>query len=76
MPTYSSWVGQCESLLYAVLQPMQGCDPGLPYHVESDHIAERYFASFVALNEVLVDQDGATSRGQAQNERLLWRWPE
>jgi hypothetical protein len=76
MPTYSSCVGQRHSLLNVVSHPTQGCRSGLSYHVESDHIAERYFASFVALNKVLVDQDGAASRGQAEDEGLLWRWIE
>ena len=41
------------------------------YHIEGNHIAERDLASFVAVNEVLVDQDGTASCRQAQDEGLL-----
>jgi hypothetical protein len=42
------------------------------YHVKGDHIAERYFASFVALNKILVDQNRAASRRQAKDKGSLW----
>jgi hypothetical protein len=44
-----------------------------PYHVESDHIAERDLSGFVALNEPFVYQNWTASSGQAQNEWLLRR---
>jgi hypothetical protein len=43
----------------------------LPYHVEGNHITERDLAGFVALDKMLIDQDGAASCGQAQHERPL-----
>jgi|TARA_R110002003_G_scaffold44_8_gene3286 hypothetical protein len=44
-----------------------------PYHVESDHIAEGDLASFVALNKMLINPDGAASSGKAQDKRVLCR---
>jgi hypothetical protein len=41
------------------------------YHIKGNHIAERDFTGFMALDKMLVDQDGAASSRQAQNERSL-----
>lgn len=41
------------------------------YHVERDYIAKRDLARLVALHKILVDDDRAASRRQAQNKGLL-----
>jgi hypothetical protein len=41
------------------------------HHVEGNHIAKRDLAGFVALDELLINQDRAAPSGQAQNERPL-----
>jgi hypothetical protein len=41
------------------------------YHVKGNHIVERDFTGFVALHKMLVDQDGAASSRQAENEGSL-----
>jgi hypothetical protein len=48
-------------------------DPNVLVHVESDHIAEGDLASFVALNKMLINPDGAASSGKAQDKRVLCR---
>jgi hypothetical protein len=41
------------------------------YHIKGNHIAERDFTGFVALNKMLVNQDRTASSRQAQDEGLL-----
>jgi hypothetical protein len=41
------------------------------YHIKGNHIVERDFTGFVALDQMFVDQDGTASSRQAQDEGSL-----
>ncbi len=66
MPIYSSY-----GLLVLCLSGWEYCEA---YHVEGNHIFEGDFASFVFLDETLVDQDRTGAGGETENKGMRGCW--
>jgi hypothetical protein len=41
------------------------------YHIEGDDITKRYLASFMSLDQTLVNEDWAAARGQTKHKWVL-----